>query len=95
MSTFHKLYKSYCFMMGVYGFSRGFRVENIDSLTEKLMSATVVGTIYTIPVINILPTIRLYNRITLKESIPKIKNNLNYYDKCNFEEITGYCFHVI
>jgi hypothetical protein len=72
MSMFLKVYTGYSFLFGIYGFSRGIRVEDTDSLTEKVISGTVVFTFYAIPVINIIPTIRLVNRITLKKLYQKI-----------------------
>jgi hypothetical protein len=86
MRLVSKIYAGYCVFMTGYGCSRGYRIENANFTTDRVISGIFNGAIYSIPFLNIEPTIRLLNRLEIK-----YKN----YDKkqhvAEYKEFIGVC----
>jgi hypothetical protein len=101
MTIIRRIYEGYCIAFGVYGISRGMRVEDAKFWTEKAISGFLVGCVYATPVFNIFPTIRLINRLESEyrgkspRTTKLFKERLEYYDEANYEEITGFCYDTI
>lgn len=93
-SYFAKALAGFCSTMSVYGFSRGYRaqvVNNKENLTsDKIANATVNSLFYTIPIMNIGPTLRLINRLEIEHK--KLQKD-DYKD--NYREIVGECMDTI
>jgi hypothetical protein len=98
-SYFSKGLFGFCSSMGVYGVSRGYRAQNkyntetteTETLTsEKITKSIFNGFFYAIPVANIVPIIRLFNRLEIDY---KGLNPNDYKD--NYREYVGNCEDVI
>lgn len=90
MKLVSKIYAGYCLFMAGYGCSRGYRIENVNFTTERVISGIFNGVCYGFPILNIAPTIRLLNRLEIRS-----KN----YDKkthtAEYKEFIGVCMDDI
>lgn len=87
-------YTGFSIGMSAYGFSRGLRAQENDKykplVIEKFTKAFYNSIFYIAPVFNILPTVRLLNRLEIE-----YKNLKKDEYKENYTEICGECYDTI
>jgi len=91
-SHFAKALIGFCSTMSVYGFTRGYRVQyNKELLTsDKIANATINSLLYAVPIVNIVPIIKLINRLEIEH---KRLHKDDY--KSSYSEFVGNCMDTI
>lgn len=93
-SRFGKVFVGFCSTMSVYGFTRGYRVQefcNKELLTsDKITNATINSLLYAVPIVNIVPIIKLINRLEIEH---KRLQKDDY--KSSYSEFVGNCMDTI
>lgn len=87
MNGLSKIHFGFCSTMGIYGLSRGIRSDNENNKIIKFKNVLTNGILYSCPIVNIIPTYKLYNRIYLEKNNVLKKDYINQY-----KEYSGYCF---
>jgi hypothetical protein len=96
MTNFSKAFWVYHGCMGIYGFSRGLRINYEESprkllLSERIGSSFILSYYYFIPGINLIPLSCLIKRIEIKTR----GLNPEYY-KDEYREFSfGSCFYTL
>jgi hypothetical protein len=85
----------YCSIMGLYGFTRGYRCENRYTkvpmlMTERIFNGFIAGCVYSNPFLNFWQFKKLVNRI----EISYYKLDKKDYTDC-YDEICGICYDTI
>jgi hypothetical protein len=93
--NFGKFYTGFCFTMGLYGYTRGFRsTSSYDKsprlTTQKLSMGFFNALLYSAPVYNLWPLARLVDRLEI---------DYNGLDKTQYKdafiELVGECYDTI
>lgn len=93
-SHFAKALMGFCSTMSVYGFSRGYRAHLINDkellTSDKIANATINSLLYAVPIVNIVPIIKLINRLEIEH---KRLHKDDY--KSSYSEFVGNCMDTI
>jgi len=94
--NFSRLYGGFCVSMGLYGFTRGYRSTPLSEtsskrlITDKLHAGFFNTLMYSAPVVNLWPFVRLINRLEIEY------NGLEkQHYKDSFKELVGDCYDTI
>lgn len=70
----NRLCSTFCISMGIYGANRGYRASLASTTvrpvltTHKIANSVMNGLLYSIPMYNFVPLVRLLNRIEIDKS---------------------------